>query len=104
MRKQAMILLNEGSMTSGVVDNIIEIAAEAAIGLHLPDNHILWDCGQYPVAIGDEWNDGVFTREGEPLTPIPTAEQQITDLQAQLDALLLGGESVCFKYASYDDQ
>lgn len=94
MSKQAMIKLNEGGMTSGVVDNIIEIAAEAAIGLQLPDNHILWDCGQYPVAIGDEWNDGVFTREGEALIPIPTTEQQIADLQAQLDALLLGGETV----------
>ena len=94
MSKQAMIKLDEGSMSSGVVDNIIEITADAAIGLQLPNNHILWDCGQYPVAIGDEWNDGVFTREGEVLTPIPTAEQQIAELQAQLDALLLGGETV----------
>lgn len=94
MSKQAVILLNEGGMTSGIVDNLIEITADAAIGIELPENHILWDCGQYPVAIGDEWNDGVFTREGEALTPIPTAEQQIADLQAQIDALLLGGETV----------
>lgn len=90
MSRQAVIALNEGGMTSGIVDNIIEITADAAIGLKLPKNHILWDCAQYPVAIGDEWNDGVFTREGEPLTPIPTINEQMADLQAQIDALLLG--------------
>lgn len=94
MSRRAVIALNEGSMTSGIVDNIIEITADATIGLQLPDNHILWACDNYPVAIGDEWNDGAFTREGEALTPIPTAEQQIADLQAQIDALLLGGETV----------
>ena len=93
MSRQAVIALDGGGMTSGVVDNIIEITADAAIGLQLPDNHILWACDNYPVAIGDEWNDGIFTREGEPIYPIPTEKQQIADLQAQLDALLLGGET-----------
>lgn len=92
MSKQAMIKLNEGGMTSGVVDNIIEIAAEAAIGLQLPDNHILWDCEQYPVAIGDEWNDGVFTREGKELTPIPTVEEQIEELREQLNNSITADE------------
>lgn len=84
MSRQAIIALDEGGMTSGVVDNIIEITADAAIGLQLPDNHILWACDNYPVAIGDEWNDGVFTREGEPVYPIPTVEQQIEVLDSQL--------------------
>lgn len=92
MSKQAMIKLNAGGMTSGVVDNIIEIAAEAAIGLQLPDNHILWACDNYPVAIGDEWNDGTFTREGEPLTPIPTVEQQIEELREQLNNSITADE------------
>lgn len=94
MSKHAVIALNDGGMTSGIVDNIIEISADTAIGIQLPDNHLLWGCDQYPVAIGDEWNNGVFTRNGEPLTPLVTAEEQIIEMQAQLDALLLGGESV----------
>ena len=94
MSKKAVIKLNDGSMTSGIVENLIEITDSAAIGFKLPDNRLMWDCGTYPVAIGDEWNDGVFTRNGEALTPIPTVEEQVLDLQAQLDALLLGGEAV----------
>lgn len=82
--KQAIISLAEGSMTSGRVANIIEITEEAALGFVLPDNSLLWDCGQYPVAIGDDWNDGVFTREGEALTPLPTTGQQLAEVQAQL--------------------
>ena len=84
MSKKAVIALKEGGMTSGIVDNIIEITADAAIGLQLPNNHILWDCGQYPVTIGDEWNDGFFTREGEPIEPVPTAEDKIAILDSQL--------------------
>ena len=82
--KQAIITLAEGSMTSGKVSNIIEITQEAALGFVLPDNTLMWGCGQYPVAIGDDWADGVFTREGEALTPIPTVEQQLAGVQAQL--------------------
>ncbi len=80
--RQAVISLADGSMTSGKVSNIIEITQEAALGFMLPDNSLMWDCGQYPVAIGDDWNDGVFTREGEGLTPIPTLEQQLAEARA----------------------
>ena len=93
MAKKAIVALNEGSMTSGIVDNIIEISADTAIGFKLPANHILWACDQYAVAIGDEWKDGVFTRNGEALTPIPTIEDELAELQAEMDALL-GGEDV----------
>lgn len=82
MRK-AIIALAERSMTSGKVGNIIEITREAALGFVLPDNSLMWDCGQYPVAIGDDWSDGVFTREGEALTPLPTAEQQLAAMAAE---------------------
>ena len=94
MSKRAVIALDENNLSSGIVENIIEISSDSAIGFQLPDNHTLWDCEQYPVMIGDEWNDGVFTREGKPLTPIPSVDEQMAELQAQLDALLLGGESV----------
>lgn len=79
--KQAIISLAEGSMTRGKVSNIIEITQEAALGFMLPDNSLMWDCGTYPVAIGDDWCDGVFTREGEALTPLPTVEQQLAEAQ-----------------------
>ncbi|MEA5135718.1 MAG: hypothetical protein VB035_06220 [Candidatus Fimivivens sp.] len=82
--KQAIISLADGSMTTGKVSNIIEITQEAALGFILPDNTLMWDCGQYPVAIGDDWNDGVFTRAGKALTPVPTVEQQLAETKAQL--------------------
>lgn len=86
MAKKAIIALNEGSMTNGIVENLIEISSDAAIGLQLPKNRILWSCDNYPVTIGDEWNDGVFTRNGEPVYPIPTAEQRIYELEAELES------------------
>lgn len=82
--KQAIISLADGSMTSGKVSNIIEITQEAALGFVLPDNSLLWDCGQYPAAIGDDWSDGVFTREGAMLTPLPTVEQQLLQVRVAL--------------------
>lgn len=82
--RQAIISLAEGSMTSGKVSNIIKITQEAALGFVLPDNSLMWDCGQHPVAIGDDWCDGVFTREGEALTPLPTIDEQLAGVQAQL--------------------
>ena len=83
MRK-AIIALAEGSMSQGIVSNIIEITQEAAVGFMLPQNSLMWDCGQYPVAIGDDWQDGVFTRDGESLIALPTVEQQLDDVLAQL--------------------
>ena len=82
--RQAIISIAKGSMTSGKVSNIIEITQEAALGFVLPDNTLMWDCGQYPVAISDDWNDGVFTREGAALTSLPTVEQQLVQVCAEL--------------------
>lgn len=82
--RQAIIALTEGSMTQGKVTNIIEITQEASLGFVLPDNSLMWDCGTYPVAIGDDWNDGVFTREGVALTPLPNTEQQLAEVRSQL--------------------
>ena len=89
MRK-AIISLAEGSMSQGRVGNIIEITQEAAMGFVLPDNTLMWDCGQYPVAIGDDWRDGVFTREGGELTPLPSVGQQLEELKS----FVLGREPV----------
>ena len=88
MSKLAIIALDEGSMTAGSVANIIEIASDTALGINLPLDQLSWDCGQYPVAIGDRWEDGVFSRDGGPLTPVPTDAEKIAELEAQMAALL----------------
>lgn len=89
MSRKAIIALNDGSKTQGKVENIIEITAQAAIGFKLPQGRLLWDCGQYPVAIGDDWNDGVFSREGGELVPVPTAEQKIAELEDTTNGVIL---------------
>ena len=88
MSKLEIIALDEGSMTAGTVCNIIEIASDTAIGITLPLEQLSWDCGQYPVAIGDRWEDGVFSRDGGPLVPVPTDAEKIAELEAQMAALL----------------
>ena len=68
---------------SGVVVNVI-------VG-PLPDGMDGVALGDRPVAIGDSYADGVFTRNGEPvLTPaerIAALETQVSELKTQL-----GGE------------
>ena len=86
MRK-AIILLDDNSSTSGTVINVIETLDSSAISLKLADKQILWDCRQYAVEEGDIWKNGVFSREGENLPAIPTAEQQIEALQEELNIL-----------------
>lgn len=93
MSKKAIIVLDEGSMTSGTVENLIEITDNGAIGFNLPNGRLMWGCSNYPVAIGDRWNDGVYSRNDAPLVPIPTIEEEVAEIRAQLDALLLGGDS-----------
>ena len=88
MRKLAIIALDEGSMTAGTVDNTIDFASDTAVGITVPLDHLSWDCGQYPVAIGDRWEDGVFSRDGGPLVPVPTDAEKIAELEAQMNALL----------------
>ena len=79
----AIIQLEEEGSTSGVVCNIIEIASDTALGITLPLDQLSWDCGQYPVAIGDRWEDGVFSRDGGPLVPVPTDAEKIAELEAE---------------------
>lgn len=73
--------MKQAIISDGKVINIIEISGDTAIGLHLPIGQYTYDCGQYPVAIGDDFADGIFTRNGESLTEIPTVEGKITAMQ-----------------------
>ena len=89
MRK-AIIKLDENSQTGGKVSNIIEMLNESVIGFQLLLGYLLWDCGAYPVTIGDRWDDGVWTRNGEPLTPDSTLSplsDRVTTLEKQLNKI-----------------
>lgn len=70
-------------MTAGTVANIVEVTADTAMGITLPLDQLSWDCGQFPVAIGDRWEDGVFSRDGGPLAPAPTDAEKIAELEAE---------------------
>ena len=76
--------MKKAIIENGKVVNIIECSDEGLKGLRFPAGQIVWDCGQYPVAIGDDFADGVFTREGEPLPPIPTIEQKLAEIQGEI--------------------
>lgn len=89
MSRKAIIALNNGSKTKGKVENIIEITAQAAIGFKLPQGRLMWDCGQFHVAIGDDWEDGVFSRDGGELEPVPTEEDQIAELEDTTNGVIL---------------
>ena len=80
--------MKKAVIQDGVVQNIIECSDEGLKGLRFPLGTTVWDCGVYPVAIGDQFSDGVFSRDGNPLSPVVTVQQQVDELSAQLDALL----------------
>ena len=77
MSKLAIIALDEGRQTCGTVANIIEIASDTALGITLPLDQLSRACGRYPVVIDDRWEDGVFSRNGVPLTPVPTENRTL---------------------------
>lgn len=89
MRK-AIIQLDENSQTGGNVSNIIEMLNESVIGFQLPLGYLLWDCGAYPVAIGDRWDDGIWTRDGQPLKPdssLSPLNDRVFLLESQLNQM-----------------
>lgn len=89
MRK-AIIQLDENSQTGGNVSNIIEMLNESVIGFQLPLGYLLWDCGEYPVAIGDRWDDGVWTRDGLPLasdSSLSPLNDRVFLLESQLNQM-----------------
>jgi hypothetical protein len=79
--------MRQAIIQDGTVINIIEITADTALGLRLALNQFAYDCGTFPVAVGDDFADGVFSRGGEALTPVPTDGQRIAQLEAE-NALL----------------
>lgn len=94
MAKKAIILLNEGGLTAGKVENLIEMTDSAAVGFVLPQGRLLWDCESYPVMIGDDWHDGVFRRNGEEIYAVPTVENRLSEAEAAINALLTGKEEL----------
>ena len=92
MRKLAIIALDEGSMTAGTVDNIIDFAADTAVGLTLPLDRLSWDCGQFPVAIGDRWEDGIFSRPNRTLDE--ARAEKISQLSAVCNTLIVAGADI----------
>lgn len=95
--------MKKAVIRDGAVENIIECSDEGLKGLRFPIGTTVWDCGQYPVAIGDGFSDGVFSRGGQPLTPLITEQQQIDELRLQLDALLGTGEAAEDETAETDE-
>lgn len=94
MAKKAIIVLNEGGLTAGKVENLIEMTDSAAVGFVLPQGRILWDCENFPIEIGDDWHDGVFSRDGEEIYALPTVENRLDNMEAALGALLTGEEAL----------
>ena len=81
------------SMKKAVIENnkvvnIIECSDEGLKGLQFPIGQLVWDCGQYAVAIGDDFEDGVFSRGNENISPILTVQDQINELQGIIDIML----------------
>ncbi|SFJ66895.1 hypothetical protein SAMN02910435_02567, partial [Ruminococcaceae bacterium D5] len=90
--KLAIIALDEGSMTAGTVANIIEVTADTAMGITLPFGQLSWDCGQYPVAISDRWEDGIFSRPNRTLDE--ARAEKISQLSAVCNTLIVAGADI----------
>ena len=69
------------------VENIIEYA-DRGVAIRLPLGYIVYDCTNVNVQIGDTFADGKFYRDGVEVEYLPTEEEQIAELQAQLNALM----------------
>ena len=68
---------------NGIVTNIIWLYPGNA-----SDFPAAVPCGDYPVAIGDTYTDGVFYRNGERLlTPVEQAQAENADMQEALNLL-----------------
>ena len=69
------------------VENIIEYA-DRGVAIRLPLGYVVYDCTNVAVQIGDTFADGKFYRDGVEVEYLPTEEEKIADLQAQLNALM----------------
>ena len=79
--------MKKAIIENGKVINIIECSDEGLKGLRFPLGQLVWDCNNYPVAIGDDFNDGVFTRSGEGLEAAITETQMIGQLNEKVREL-----------------
>lgn len=76
--------MRKAVIENGIVKNIIEGSDEGIKGMRFPLGITVWDCGTYPVALGDRWENGRFYRDEDELAPVPTPEQEIAQLKDQL--------------------
>ena len=90
--KLAIIALDEGSRTAGSVCNIIEVTADTAMGITLPSGQLSWDCSGSTVAIGDRWEDGVFSRPNRTLEEAKA--ETIGQLSAACKARIVAGADI----------
>jgi hypothetical protein len=88
--------MRKAIVENGVVTNMIEYTGGR---LHLAEGQLLVDCGQFPVAIGDDCVDWRFYRDGVPLVAEPTEEQQIAALEEQLTQAQLALAELAELYA-----
>ena len=86
-------MIKKAVITNNIVENIIVCNDNGISGMSFPLGTILWDCGQYDVQIGDTFEDGVFSRNGEELEPQPTDADRIDELIDVINALLGGEEN-----------
>ena len=89
--------MRKAVILSGEVINLIEYTDNSPVGLRLPKNHFVYDCGQYPVQVGDTFENGVFSRAGEPISPIPSPEQRITALEEENLSLTEGAVDLDYR-------
>lgn len=76
------------------VTNVIEYSSDVAYQLQFPLGTATRDCTNYPVAIGDEWDEEheCFTRDGAPIEREPSDKERIEQLEAVIAALVGGAD------------
>ena len=72
--------------STGEVENIIEYA-DRGVAIRLPLGHIVYDCTNVEVQIGDTFEDGAFYRNGEPVDTQLTDAQRLAQMEAAFAAL-----------------
>lgn len=76
------------------VVNVIEYTEDVAFQLHFPDNFTSRDCTNYPVCIGDDFDEltETFTRDGAPIEREMSEAERIEQLEAVIAALVGGAD------------
>lgn len=86
MRK-AVIKLDNDNQTKGKVYNIIECSDSGIDGIRFPNGYTIWDCTQYAVKIGDDWENGVYTSGDKNVPYIPSTEEKLIETQQEVSNL-----------------